>query len=265
MVIVWLVKSTEKSSIDKIFSFLFAVLQYGFLMVGVIILTATTNLIKQPKIFISSQKRNSSPGAKNDPLHVAIRFLSNSPIICKQRKKNGDIIDYEQFFPSRISNLCGTWQPSKGVVVGEVGAREKERGYPIPFSSIFLPATQTIGTVELGEQLTCDAPSLNESKWVQKILAAPCVWNPPPRMREITHSHFLLHFYFCVFCFVSCFYLLIYFHLTCFILFQLFAAAFPLAPLIALLTNAIDMKIDASRLLWIDRRPVAFRAEDIGQ
>ena len=49
-------------------------------------------------------------------------------------------------------------------MVGEVGAREKERGYPIPFSSIFLPATQTIGTVELGEQLTCDAPSLNESK-----------------------------------------------------------------------------------------------------
>ncbi|XP_073252531.1 anoctamin-4-like [Porites lutea] len=45
---------------------------------------------------------------------------------------------------------------------------------------------------------------------------------------------------------------------------MLFAAAFPLAPLIALLTNAIDMKIDASRLLWIDRRPVAFRAEDIG-
>ena len=163
MVIVWLVKSTKKSSIDKIFSFLFAVLQYGFLMVGEIILTATTNLIKQPKIFISSQKRNSSPGAKNDPLHVAIRFLSNSPIICKQRKKT-EISDYEQFFPPRISNLCGTWQPSKGVVVGEVGAREKERGYPIPFSSIFLPATQTIGTVELGEQLTCDAPSLNESK-----------------------------------------------------------------------------------------------------
>ena len=97
-------------------------------------------------------------------MHVAIRFLSNSPIICKQREKNGDIIDYEQFFPPRISNLCGTWQLSKGVVVGEVGAREKERGYPIPFSSIFLPATQTIETVELGEQLTCDAASLSESK-----------------------------------------------------------------------------------------------------
>lgn len=46
--------------------------------------------------------------------------------------------------------------------------------------------------------------------------------------------------------------------------FQLFAAAFPLAPLIALLTNAIDMKVDARRLLWTNRRPVAFRAEDIG-
>lgn len=45
---------------------------------------------------------------------------------------------------------------------------------------------------------------------------------------------------------------------------QLFAAAFPLAPLIALLTNAIDMKVDAARLLWTNRRPVAFRAEDIG-
>ena len=46
--------------------------------------------------------------------------------------------------------------------------------------------------------------------------------------------------------------------------FQLFASAFPLAPLIALLTNAIDMKVDARRLLWTNRRPVAFRAEDIG-
>ena len=90
--IVWLVKSTKKSSIDKIFSYLFAVLQYGFLMVGEIILTATTNLVKQPKIFISSQKRNSSPGAKNDPLHVAHQLFVN-------RGKNGDIIDYEQFFP----------------------------------------------------------------------------------------------------------------------------------------------------------------------
>ena len=35
--------------------------------------------------------------------------------------------------------------------MGEVGAREKERGYPIPFSSIFPLATQAIGTVEWDE------------------------------------------------------------------------------------------------------------------
>ncbi|EDO41719.1 predicted protein, partial [Nematostella vectensis] len=45
---------------------------------------------------------------------------------------------------------------------------------------------------------------------------------------------------------------------------MLFAAAFPLAPLIALLSNLIDMKIDARRLLWVNRRPIAYRAEDIG-
>ena len=67
------------------------------------------------------------------------------------RGKKGDMIDYEQFFSPRISNLCGTWQPSKGLVVGEVGAREKERGYSIPFSLIIAPATQAIETVEWGE------------------------------------------------------------------------------------------------------------------
>lgn len=54
------------------------------------------------------------------------------------------------------------------------------------------------------------------------------------------------------------------FHFFPSVSFQLFTAAFPLAPLIALLTNAIDMKVDARRLLWTNRRPVAFRAEDIG-
>lgn len=84
-------------------------------------------------------------------------------------------------------------------------------------------------------------------------------------MREIRHffSLFVTFLVLCVlFCFLFLFTYLFSFnvlHLS-----QLFAAAFPLAPLIALLTNAIDMKIDASRLLWIDRRPVAFRAEDIG-
>jgi hypothetical protein len=46
---------------------------------------------------------------------------------------------------------------------------------------------------------------------------------------------------------------------------QLFAAAFPLAPLIALITNMFDLRLDAKRLLWTNRRPVAFRAEDIGK
>ena len=105
---------------------------------------------------------------------------------------------------------------------------------------------------------------MNQSECKKSCLHLVLETHLPECERLDISSHFLLHFYFCVFCFVSCFYLLIYFHLTCFILFQLFAAAFPLAPLIALLTNAIDMKIDASRLLWIDRRPVAFRAEDIG-
>ncbi|XP_028401787.1 anoctamin-4-like isoform X2 [Dendronephthya gigantea] len=45
---------------------------------------------------------------------------------------------------------------------------------------------------------------------------------------------------------------------------MLFAAAFPLAPLIALVTNMFDLRLDARRLLWTNRRPVAFRAEDIG-
>ncbi|XP_052795282.1 anoctamin-4-like isoform X2 [Mya arenaria] len=44
----------------------------------------------------------------------------------------------------------------------------------------------------------------------------------------------------------------------------LFAAAFPLAPLVALLVLFIDKYIDAKRLLWLNRRPVAFIAQDIG-
>ncbi|XP_065059124.1 anoctamin-7-like [Rhopilema esculentum] len=45
---------------------------------------------------------------------------------------------------------------------------------------------------------------------------------------------------------------------------MLFAAACPLAPLIALVTNLVDLRIDARRLLWLNRRPVPFRAQDIG-
>jgi hypothetical protein len=44
----------------------------------------------------------------------------------------------------------------------------------------------------------------------------------------------------------------------------LFAASFPLAPLLALLLNAIDMRIDAWRMLWWYQRPMAIIAEDIG-
>ena len=66
------------------------------------------------------------------------------------RGKNGDITDYGQFFSPRISNLCGTWQPSKEVGSGRSCAREKYRGYPIPFSLIIAHATQALGTVEWG-------------------------------------------------------------------------------------------------------------------
>ncbi|CAG2218074.1 unnamed protein product [Mytilus edulis] len=45
---------------------------------------------------------------------------------------------------------------------------------------------------------------------------------------------------------------------------MLFAASLPIAPLIVIITNLIDMRIDAYRLLWLYRRPVAKRAQDIG-
>ena len=53
----------------------------------------------------------------------------------------------------------------------------------------------------------------------------------------------------------------------CFFLwcFQLFATSFPLAPLLALLTNMFDLRVDAKRLLWWYRRPIALVAQDIGK
>lgn len=45
---------------------------------------------------------------------------------------------------------------------------------------------------------------------------------------------------------------------------MLFAASFPLAPLMALVTTALDIRIDAWRLLWIYKRPIAHMAQDIG-
>ena len=51
----------------------------------------------------------------------------------------------------------------------------------------------------------------------------------------------------------------------CVSLLKLFAASFPLAPLIALAINLVDLKIDAKRMLWMYRRPVGRIAQDIGR
>jgi hypothetical protein len=45
---------------------------------------------------------------------------------------------------------------------------------------------------------------------------------------------------------------------------KLFACSFTLGPLILLLICAIDLRIDAIRLLWLYRRPIGYRAQDIG-
>ncbi|CAL1545216.1 unnamed protein product [Lymnaea stagnalis] len=45
---------------------------------------------------------------------------------------------------------------------------------------------------------------------------------------------------------------------------MLFACSFPLAPLFALVVCYIDLRIDAKRLLWWYRRPIAYIAADIG-
>ncbi|XP_070552213.1 anoctamin-7-like [Ptychodera flava] len=45
---------------------------------------------------------------------------------------------------------------------------------------------------------------------------------------------------------------------------MLFSCSLPLAPIIALLTNLFDIRVDAKRLLWFNRRPVALLAQDIG-
>jgi anoctamin-7 len=44
----------------------------------------------------------------------------------------------------------------------------------------------------------------------------------------------------------------------------IFVAAFPLAPLFALLNNWLEIRLDASKLVCETRRPVAERAQDIG-
>lgn len=44
----------------------------------------------------------------------------------------------------------------------------------------------------------------------------------------------------------------------------IFVAAFPLAPLFALLNNVLEMRLDARKILTLHRRPVAQRVKDIG-
>ncbi len=45
----------------------------------------------------------------------------------------------------------------------------------------------------------------------------------------------------------------------------LFVAAFPLAPVFALLNNYFEIRIDAHKFVVVLRRPVAERAQDIGK
>lgn len=45
---------------------------------------------------------------------------------------------------------------------------------------------------------------------------------------------------------------------------SLFVASFPLAPLLALLNNIIEIRLDAKKFITELRRPDAMRAKDIG-
>ena len=45
----------------------------------------------------------------------------------------------------------------------------------------------------------------------------------------------------------------------------IFVAAFPLAPFFAWLNNVIEIRLDASKFIQVFRRPVAERAQDIGE
>ena len=44
----------------------------------------------------------------------------------------------------------------------------------------------------------------------------------------------------------------------------LFVAAFPLAPLFALINNIIEIRLDAYKMVTTKRRQLALRAQDIG-
>ena len=45
----------------------------------------------------------------------------------------------------------------------------------------------------------------------------------------------------------------------------IFVAAFPLAPLFALLNNWVEIRLDAHKFVVVFRRPVSERAQDIGK
>ena len=45
---------------------------------------------------------------------------------------------------------------------------------------------------------------------------------------------------------------------------KIFASSFSLGPLLLFIINIIDIRVDALRLLWIFRRPVGYKAENIG-
>ena len=45
----------------------------------------------------------------------------------------------------------------------------------------------------------------------------------------------------------------------------IFVAAFPLAPLFAWLNNIVEIRLDAFKFVSVLRRPIADRAQDIGE
>ena len=44
----------------------------------------------------------------------------------------------------------------------------------------------------------------------------------------------------------------------------LFGSAFTFAPLIVLIVCMLDLRTDAYRILWLYKRPIGYRAQDIG-
>ena len=44
----------------------------------------------------------------------------------------------------------------------------------------------------------------------------------------------------------------------------MFGCSLSLSPFIVLVINLLDVRVDAKRLLWLYRRPVGYKAKDIG-